>query len=212
MKKALLLLTCLVVAGCGGRRIKTHIPNTALLVAYFDMKDAPAHLEWAAVNQVGNPQSWYLRIDDGLVYAENLPAGTYYLSSFGGGDDTNCLVRQCCFGGNHVQMSFNIPEDRALALVKAKPGVNFMGSYRFVRESKTKTGAVFKGMFASGGSRFDLVPIDLPAEREVLQRLVQWIRDTGWEPVVRDRLDRMHLEAGIIREPQSDLISSSTID
>jgi hypothetical protein len=166
-----LLSGCALFGGGEGRDIND--PANSLVFAYIDMADAPTSLDWASLQQVGSKEDegyWGMGADDGLIYNQYLPNGNYKLAQFGGS----------AFFKGEYRYSFPAYGRNETAVKIARPGIHFLGAYRYV---KVKT-----GLFEA--DRFDMEAIKQPSERELLLRLQQqkWVKGTQWEARIASRL------------------------
>ena len=175
-----LLVLAAFAAGCNARLSKMvdeqNSPDTALLFGYIDMSDAPSNLEWADLRQSTLKRyesGMAMRGDgEGLFYRENLPKGSYSISSIGGrGWTAGCLS----FGKERYSYQLT---DEGFKLHKfnlTKSGIVFLGSYKM---SKVK-----------GKYSFD--DAATPTEKELLTRLLAFTAGTKWENVIKNRLKQL---------------------
>lgn len=170
-----LALCALVIQGCAsgppGRDVND--PTSSLVFGFVDMEEAPTDVDWVSLKQVGAPEDegyWNLGVEDGLVFNQYLPVGSYQMSQFGGSG----------FMAGDVRYNFPSYGKNETALRITKPGVFFLGSYKYV---KVKT-----GFFEAG--KFDFKRVDAPAERELLERIValKEIKGTQWVARINARL------------------------
>lgn len=173
----LALAATLLLAGCAttpGRDIND--PTSSLVFGFIDMKDAPTSLDWVSLKQVGSPADegyWGLETDDGMLFNQYLPVGSYQMSEFGGSG----------FLAGDVRYQFPAYGKNETAIRIAKPGVYFIGSYKY---QKVKT-----GFFEAG--KFDIERVGTPTERELLERLRKHkaLKGTQWEARIDARLAQL---------------------
>lgn len=174
MKKLLVLLTVIVsvgfVAGCGVRLHNPPDDMRSLVYGYIDMEDAPTKLGYATIKQV-KPKTkkpyWPSGSDGtGLFWHEKLPLGSYQLVAFGGSH---------WFKGSY---HYDIPEygKNDTAVVIKKTGLYYMGSYKY-----EKAGSFFN-------PKFELIKVNSPSEKAVLEKLLLLSSGTQWEGMIQDRL------------------------
>lgn len=185
------LLIALVLGGCISTFQGRDTPDKkvdqrdgkkmSFVFGYIDTGDAESDVEWAQLKQleprVFDPDK-PARAHEDVFYVENLLTGKYRLESFGG--NTLSFFHRGYFIATHsIDYQMNI-DDPVLITIK-KPGVHFMGSYKFFE--------VERGFFEK--DQFTLKKIAKPTEKEVLARIVQFSRGTRWEPILRKRLQRL---------------------
>ena len=151
------VLFALALHGCAsgppGRDVND--PTSSLVFGFVDMEEAPTDVDWVSLKQVGTPAEagfWSLGVEDGLVFNQYLPVGSYQMAQFGGSG----------FMAGDVRYNFPSYGKNETALRITKPGIFFLGSYKYI---KVKT-----GMFEAG--KFDFKRVDAPAERELLERIL----------------------------------------
>lgn len=179
IQRLFLLATLVLLAGCGsssiGPKRDINDPSSSLVFAYVDMTEAPTKINGASLKPQGEEGFWNMTVaDDGqLISQAYLPLGSYQLatlrgSGFFAGDN---VYRFPAYGRNET------------ALRIQKPGVYFMGSFRY---AKVKTG------FFEGG-KFMIEKVQSPTELELLQRLQKedWVKGTQWEARIRSRMQEL---------------------
>ncbi len=161
------LLLLAGLAGCGsdgiGPRRDINDPSNSLVFAYIDMTGAPSKKVYAAsLKPQGEEGYWHMNVaDDGRLLSQAfLPPGSYQLARLE--------------GPNHFY-DFPLYGRNQTAIRIEKPGIYFLGAYRYVR---LKSG------------QFDIERVNAPSELELLQRLQEfdWLKGTQWEARLRDRL------------------------
>lgn len=171
-----LLLLAILLASCGSRSIgperDINDPSNSLVFAYVDMSEAPTKIDGASLKPQGEEGYWSMGVasDGQLLTQSYLPPGSYQLDSLRGSG---------FFAGNNVYR-FPTYGRNETALRIQKPGIYFMGSFRYV---KVKTG-VFEA------SKFAVERVKAPSELELLQRIQKedWVKGTQWEARIRNRI------------------------
>ena len=185
------LLIALVLGGCISTFQGRDTPDkqvdqrdgkkTSFVFGYIDTGDAESDVEWAHLKQleprVFDPDKPTHAHAD-VFYVENLLTGKYRLESFGG-NTLSFFHRGYALATHSIDYNMNI-DDPVLIRIK-KPGVHFMGSYKFIE--------VERGFFED--DQFTLKRIAKPTEKEVLARIVEFTKGTRWEPMLRKRLKRL---------------------
>jgi hypothetical protein len=167
-----------LLAGCASDNIgperNINDPTNSLVFAYIDMGDAPTKVEDASLKPQGEEGYWHLSIDDGLMYQQYLPPGSYQLASLSGSS----------FLHGEVEYTFPAYGRNEASTVIRKPGVYFLGSFRY-QEVKT-------GMFEAG--KFDIERTDSPTELDLLNRLLKqdWVKGSQWEARIKARIAELH--------------------
>lgn len=179
IRRLLLLAMLLTLAACGsssiGPKRDINDPSNSLVFAFVDMSEAPTKIDSAHLKPQGEEGYWRMSVaDDGqLISQAYLPPGAYQLATLRGSG---------FFAGENV---YRFPEygRNQTALRIQKPGVYFMGSFRY---AKVKTG------FFEGG-KFMIEKVQSPTESELLQRLQKedWVKGTQWEARIRNRLQEL---------------------
>ncbi len=162
-----LALCAALAAGCGNPNIAKPAHRASLYVAFIDAKRAP--MKWRDVplhceGPKGEIVSWNMHRDEaGLLFVENAPtARCWILGGFNGGPR------------DYVFKLADDPKRNLTAVEPKKPGVQYMGAYRFE-----------PGLAGS----FRLVKVDDPGEMEVLGSVLPYLLNTPWSDVVKKRLD-----------------------
>ncbi|MDX1455617.1 MAG: hypothetical protein R3217_09195 [Gammaproteobacteria bacterium] len=147
-------------------------PLNSMIFGYVDMEDAPTGLDWASLKQV-QPASetpyWSFAVEDGAFFQPYLREGAYQLAAFGGSS---------FLGGNN---QYNFPEYGSDGIVVTRPGLYFVGAYRYV---EVDTGWLEQ-------DKFDLEPIEGMSEIDVLRMLLEHddIKDSpNWQRRIEARI------------------------
>jgi len=150
------------LAGCAGApKVDSRDETVSLVYGYFDMKHAPSTLEWVSLRKYGTPKEgeWYsLAAKDGLFFHIGVEPGSYQVDKFGGTGGIPLLTRR------PFEYDFGAKGRNRTALRIAKPGLYFLGTYRYVNHAG-------KGLLEA--DKFEMQPSKSPGEKDVLQRLVK---------------------------------------
>jgi hypothetical protein len=162
-----------LLAGCaaGGPGRSLDDPGNSLVFGYIDMAEAPTTLSGASIRQVASPSNapyWDADARNGLFYTYDLPPGSYQLASVSGSD-----VRK-------VAYEYDLPgQDLEHARI-TKPGIYFLGSYRYVNTGEA--------------GKFEVERMDTPSEAQLLQRILEedkTVKGSAWEGRIRERLSQL---------------------
>ena len=147
----------LLATGCASTTpVDPSNQNTSLVFGYFDMKDAPSSLDWVSIRQYGtSPFYYHAGAKDGLFWHIGVDQGSYQVEKFGG------LKRVLIFSSD-VEYDYGTRGRNDTAVRVTKPGLYFMGAYRYVAHDG--------GIFAP--DKFEMQPVTSPTERELLSRVL----------------------------------------
>jgi hypothetical protein len=174
------------------RPISIDNPNNSLVFGYIDMSDAPTKVKGAWLEQVAPPTDspyWSMGIEKGLFYNTFIQPGSYQLSSFAGSS----------FAKGAYEYKFPRQGQNETRIRIKKPGVYYLGSYRYV---KVKKGGMFKR------AKFTIERVSEPTEAELLRRILDdtmkiqkaknykgpkkiKVADTRWAAIIRARLQEL---------------------
>jgi len=171
---SILLLCIIFFTGCAAH-LKNPVDNTRSLVyGYMDMQKAPSKMEWGTIKQM-KPKTdkpyWSMGTNGkGVFWHEQLPPGSYMLVEFGG----HSMLR-------NANYTYNMPEygKNETAVVIKNPGLYYLGTYQY-----QKGGSFFN-------PQFDIVSVDSPNEKEVLELLLPLSNDTEWEKRIEYRIGEL---------------------
>ena len=188
------VLGLIVLPGFAGdeRPINVDNPDNSLVFGYIDMSEAPTKVKGAWLQQVAPPTEspyWSMGVEKGLFYNTFIQPGSYQLSSFAGSG----------FMSGSYEYKFPRQGRNETAVRIKKPGVYFLGSYKYVKVRK-------KSMFKRG--KFSIERVSEPTEAELLRRILEdtmkvqkaknykgprkiKIEDTRWAAVIRARLKEL---------------------
>ena len=164
-------------------------PSNSLVFGYIDMSDAPTKVQGAWLQQLAPPTDapfWSMGIEDGLFYNAFIQPGTYQISKFAGSG---------FMAGAH-EYHFSRQGRNETAVVIDRPGIYFLGAYKYVKEKRG-------GMFQK--AKFSIDPISEPSEADLLRRILDdtmkiqkskeysgprkiKMKDTVWAEAIRARL------------------------
>lgn len=179
-------LTVMWLSGCmwapNNRRVLRPEPDTprsaqmSLAFGYIDMTDAEPGLQWIRFQQLApTPSEDKLagRTKDGLFLMDNLAPGSYQIYDFGGRGG-GVFAKGYLYAS--YPLSFPVTRQSGfLRVTVGKPGVYFMGAYKYVNIRGNRVGTQYE---------YALEPTASPNRRELLERLLQVVKGTGWEPHV----------------------------
>ena len=146
----------LLAAGCGSyERIDPKDQSLSLVYGYIDMKDAPSSLGWVHITLYdGKNTGLFTAVKDGMFVQMGLKPGPYQVDRFG---------RHARFFDNtEYSYDFGTRGRNETAVRIDKPGVYFMGAYKYVD--------VHTGWFEQG--KFRMERTTTPNERELLTRIL----------------------------------------
>lgn len=178
MRRVVLILGLMVmlISGCSSHRALTEQidpSKSSLVFGYIDMDSSPAtKLTAFSLKQVlpkTDEPYWNMRTYEGVFYLENMIPGSYQFYQFGGP------------GGFFSSASFywfNFPSQTDGFRIN-KPALYYIGSFKY-----KKAGSFFN-------EKFDIVPIESPGEREAIEKILQYSAGTGWEVLLRKRLQQL---------------------
>lgn len=178
LRDSIIIALAMLLSACGGNLMMKADSNPAtntLVFGYIDMDEAPAELDWFSIRQVlpkTDKPFWSLATDNGMYYNSFFVEGAYQIDSFGGYS-----------GWRKTNYTFSFPRQNAdIGRFKiAKPGLHFLGSYKF---KKVKTGFF-------DPDKFDVELINSPSERELLERLLKTAESKPWQDRIRKRIQEL---------------------
>lgn len=152
------LVLVLVLSGCAGTPIDPRDESVSLVFGYFDMADAPSNLQWVSLKRYGDtdPAFYDLAVRDGLIFHIGIAPGPYQVEKFGGTGGIPFLTSQ------RYEYNFGTRGRNDTAVRIQKPGVYFLGAYKYVNHS----GGLFRA------DKFEMKPVQQPSEKELLQKLI----------------------------------------
>jgi hypothetical protein len=109
----------------------------------------------------------------GFFYLENVPPGSHQLHAFSGSGDRMGM-------DNYF---FRLHDRNATAVRIEKPGLYYMGTYRFnlswERDGRRQVGA------------WEIIPRAYPGEAQLLKKLLPHTTGTKWEPLIKARIETL---------------------
>lgn len=161
LPRILLLAVALALASCAAT-ISPAPPVTgaeaeqmSMVFGYIDMTGAPSNLTQVSMKHArkfGKDAYYGFGVKDGTFYRIDVPMGPYRFE----------LFRGQTWSGGVVNYKFQGQGQGKLDPVIDKPGLYFVGSWRYKKEKS--------GFFEP--DQFDIEPISSPSEREVLERVL----------------------------------------
>jgi hypothetical protein len=161
------------LAGCAskGEPIDPKDETLSMVYGYFDMKDAPSDLRWVSIKKYGDKVLYYeAGAKEGLFWHVGVAPGSYQVETFGGQGGIALLTSR------PYRYNFGTRGRNDTALRIQKPGLYYMGAYKFVEHKD--------------GDKFEMQPAKSPSEKEIVQRLVKelesdeelriYTRQLGW--------------------------------
>ncbi len=176
VRRLLVLASAAWLTACGSGAIgperNINDPTNSLVFAYVDMSDAPTKIDGASLKPQGEEGYWHMNVakDGQLLTQPYLPPGAYQIATLEGSG---------FFAGNNVYRFPTYGRNETAVRIQ-KPGIYFMGAYRYV---KVKTGVFEAGKFA-------IQRVKSPSELDLLQRVQKedWVKGTQWEARLRNRI------------------------
>ena len=162
-----------ILAGCSDARFLDKPPaeERSFVYGYIDMDDAPTDADWVHIRQFApkvKNDIWSMRTHDGVFYIEKFGPGSYGVIKFGGGGGF--------FTNPHA---YGIPrQDTSMRLVIKKPGIYYLGTFKYKH--------IDRGFFQQDS--FDIEKADTPTEKEVLKRIIEFAKGSGWEQQLKNHL------------------------
>ncbi|HEX6843202.1 MAG TPA: hypothetical protein VF113_16835 [Stellaceae bacterium] len=175
----LLGLVALLIASCATSSVDPKDPNLSLVYGYIDMEDAPSSLGWVRIKLYdGKNQGYSAAVKKGLFFHIGVEPGPYQVERFG--------RHTTFFSNTEYTYDFGTRGRNDTAVRIDKPGVYFMGAYKYV-EIRT-------GWFEQ--NKFKMERTQTPSERELLARLATVLQDdypqyTRQIAMVRQRLAQL---------------------
>ena len=153
-------LLALLVAGCASDPVDPKDQSLSLVYGYIDMADAPSSLGWVNIKLYDGKNTGYLVSGHkGLFFHIGVEPGPYQVERFG---------RYATFFSNtDYTYNFGTRGRNESAIKVDKPGVYFMGTYKFVY--------VPTGWFEQ--DKFRMERTKTPTERELLTKVLTILQD-----------------------------------
>lgn len=153
-------LLALLVAGCASDPVDPKDQSLSLVYGYIDMADAPSSLGWVNIKLYDGKNTGYLVSGHkGLFFHIGVEPGPYQVERFG---------RDAGFFSNtDYTYNFGTRGRNESAIKVDKPGVYFMGAYKFID--------VPTGWFQQ--DKFRMERTKTPTERELLTKVLAILQD-----------------------------------
>lgn len=171
----LVLLAAALLQGCAAHMHNPEDSNASLIYGAIDMDEAPSRLDYATLRQykpipVDGKAYWHTGSVDGVFWHDQIPPGSYQMVSFSGSSSWK-----------NTNYTYNMPnfEKNSTALVIKKPGLYFLGSYKY-----RDTGSFFN-------PKFDIETAGSPTEKESLVKLLPLSSGTQWEALIKKRIGEL---------------------
>jgi hypothetical protein len=170
----------LLVAGCAtSTPVDPKDPSLSLVYGYIDMADAPSSLGWVRIKLYdGKNQGYSAAVQKGLFFHVGVEPGPYQVERFG--------RHTTFFSNTEYTYDFGTRRRNETAIKIDKPGVYFMGAYKYVD--------IPTGWFEQ--DKFKMERTKTPSERELLAKLAIILQDdypqyTRQIAMVRQRLAQL---------------------
>lgn len=174
---SLLGLLTLLVAGCAtSDPVDPKNQSLSLVYGYIDMTDAPSSLGWVRIKLYdGKNTSYEVPGHKGLFLHVGVGPGPYQVERFG---------RHATFFSNtDYTYNFGTRGRNETAIKIEKPGVYFMGAYKYVD--------IPTGWFEEDKFRMERTPT--PSERELLTKVLAILQDDYPEYTRQIAMVRQHV-------------------
>lgn len=170
----LLILAGLFLAGCSStpELAEPEGEQPSLVFGHIDMSDAPTDLGWVSMKRMRplTETPYYgFWVVDGTFFVSNTPPGTYKFVNFGGHS-----------GWKNMNATYSFPGQGKGELDREiqRQGLYYVGSWKY---KKIKTG-IFQA------DKFDLVRVNTPTERELLERILPYAKHDFWKKAIERRV------------------------
>ena len=176
----LLGFVALLVASCASEPVDPKDPSLSLVYGYIDMADAPSSLGWVRIKLYdGKNEGYSAAVKKGLFFHVGVVPGPYQVERFG--------RHTTFFSNTEYTYDFGTRGRNETAIRVDKPGVYFMGAYKYVD--------IRTGWFEQ--DKFRMERTQTPSERELLTKLLAILQDedsqyTRQIAMVRQRLAQLH--------------------
>jgi len=171
LKKIIILALTLFLTACGASKFlaEPSSDKVSLVFGYIDMSDAPTELTWIRTRRIRPDYSEErgAAVLDGMFYNTWQTPGSYKFLSFGGYFN-NGMTR-------YVNQMPAQGRSKLDAVIK-KPGVHYLGSYKYVR---------------TPDNSFELVAVKQPTEKQLLLKLKEYSKIPYWTTIIDKRLKRL---------------------
>lgn len=135
--------------------------DLALVFGYIDMDDAPGDLDWVSLKQYSEKPTYYsMGAEDGIFWHIGVEMGSYQVEKFG--------TNPGFFSRTSYTYNFGTAGKNETARRIKKPGVYYLGSYKYVHED---SGSWFKP------DKFSMKKLNSPGEKELLIKVLKIMQD-----------------------------------
>jgi len=152
-------------------------PDRSLIYGYIDMSSASVPMDAAVLAQV-EPETdhpyYDFTVRKGVIYASNIPPGKYVPWQFGGGNVGTFTVHAYSY-------QFPFEKIRQLRVNTHKPGLYYIGSWKFVRTGKG----------AEKSQKFKFIPSNKMNEKKILERLLTEANNPKWKKLIEKRIAQL---------------------
>jgi hypothetical protein len=149
--------------------------DRSLVYGYIDMSSAPTKMIWANMVQT-RPKTdsplYDFTINHGIIYVPNVPRGKFMVSQMGGVGK---------FNASGWTYNINAEHDRRFQLNTYKPGLHYIGSWKYIRTGK--------GLLKH--KSFKLVPSKKMNEKAILEHLLTQATDPTWRKMISRRISKL---------------------
>lgn len=164
--KIISLTLVLSLTGCKGLlpkpKFDANDPNSSVVFGYIGIKNMPSEFGWVKIKGLGGEDDYVTASTyKGAFWHVAVRPGHRYVPSFGGFSGHNIFGQ----GDEANVYNFNKNDRKSLAIKIKKPGVHFMGSYRF---SMSK-------------DKFITQRIKSPSEKKVLKMVLAGLKKESGE-------------------------------
>jgi hypothetical protein len=166
----------LILSGCAlNPAVRTTTEGDASLIfGYIDMKESPYELSCVRITQaersgIAYRQSCMTTRPSGLFYLENIPPMEYHIPFF--------------YAGGKLHTVSSDEKD----LIDVPPRmITLVGPFKY-KTTETTLGQTLG--FSS--EKFGLVPTNSPSEKELLQMLLEEVKDPRWKKRIQQKISQL---------------------
>lgn len=184
LRNLLFVALAFVLTACGPSMYVKDMNDSksSLVFGYIHASKGPMYFHWVQLRRIdaaGNEEYYTTRSnEDGLFYLENVPLGRYEIHRMG--RDCMPMGPNVVSNGAGGGVVWSLGQgSKATAMQIKRPGVNYLGSFQF-------TFVEGKGLFSR--DTFTFTRANTPSEKELLQTLLPFAKETGWERNIKKRM------------------------
>lgn len=186
LRRCVMLVSLLALTACGPSKSVKEMesPNSVLVYGFITDDDSgrPSDFTWIQLAEKTRGGTSYVRIrtdEKGLFYGENLPLAQYQVHRFAWG---GAPIGSGAAMGSSVSI-YSLGDEKNPTVLQAKtPGLKYAGSFGY--------GLVKTGFFSQ--PKFSFKRVSTPTEKEVLQKLLRYVKGTKWEDQVKNRMAELN--------------------